>query len=222
EWLRVRPDLRRRGRDADQRGAVAGGEGRDQPPRPGVPYLGEVGEAGVAAADLTHDRRGVAVRATPPRVGPPKPAIPRNLVNRVFRTKGVLMARWRTLVAAAGAVLALALTSGAGYRPETSLPRWQSAAGAVELSVTLVGGDDEIVVGRSVTYAIEARNSGRRPVTTSLRASVPARMYEVVPADGGRLAQGVVEWPEVAIPAGRTVTLHVTGAYGPADSDEPR
>lgn len=132
------------------------------------------------------------------------------------------MARWRTLVAAAGAVLALALTSGAGYRPETSLPRWQSAAGAVELSVTLVGGDDEIVVGRSVTYAIEARNSGRRPVTTSLRASVPARMYEVVPADGGRLAQGVVEWPEVAIPAGRTVTLHVTGAYGPADSDEPR
>ena len=34
--LRLRPDVRARGRDAHVRRALAGGEGRDQPPRPGV------------------------------------------------------------------------------------------------------------------------------------------------------------------------------------------
>lgn len=132
------------------------------------------------------------------------------------------MAGWRTLVAAGGAVLALVLTAGAGFRPETSGPLRQPAAGAVELAVDMVGGEEEIVTGRSVTYAIRARNGGREPVAVSLRVSVPPRMYEVLPADGGRLTHGIVEWPQMRIPAGRTVTVHVTGVYGPPESEEPR
>lgn len=128
------------------------------------------------------------------------------------------MAGWRRLVAVGGALLALTLASGAGYRPAVS----SQPHPAVELSVTVVGGDDEVVTGRPVTYAIGARNRGRRPVDLLLRVSVPPRMYEVTPHGGGTLTPGgVVDWP-VTVPAGRAVSVHLTGVYGPAESDEPR
>lgn len=132
------------------------------------------------------------------------------------------MAGWRTLVAGGGAALTLALASGAGYQPDASAALRQPAAEAVELTVVMVGGAEEIVTGRPVTYAIQARNVGQAAAEVALRASVPARMYEVLPADAGQLTHGVVEWPPVAIPAGRSLTVHVTGVYGPAESEEPR
>lgn len=129
----------------------------------------------------------------------------------------------RQVLLTGGAVAAMVVlgpgdAAGATLGPETDTPWVERASAESSLSLSVEGGKDKVVTGTETTYVITAENSGEEPVPVILRASVPLRMSEVIPHDGGALGDGFVDWP-VTLAPGAPMTVRLTGVYDEPDPD---
>lgn len=110
-------------------------------------------------------------------------------------------------------------TAGArqGWLDQATLPIQHAAASG--LSLVVDDGNDKVAAGQDVTYTITAENDGEEPLSVVVRASVPLRMSDAQPSEGGHRGDGFIDWPVVLRPAG-VATLELTGVYQAFPEDD--
>lgn len=104
-----------------------------------------------------------------------------------------------------------------GWLDEATLPIQHAAASGLSLGVD--DGNEKVVAGQDVTYTITAENDGEEPLSVVVRASVPLRMSDAQPSEGGHRGDGFIDWPVVLRPAG-VATLELTGVYQAFPEDD--
>lgn len=104
--------------------------------------------------------------------------------------------------------------------PADQSSQFESATVVSGLSMLVERPDERLVAERDTTYTIAINNSGTDTEKLTIRVTVPPWMSEPDPLDGGRLADGYVDWP-VTVAPGAVATMRLTGAYASPERDAP-
>lgn len=104
--------------------------------------------------------------------------------------------------------------------PAQQRSQFESATVVSGLSMLVERPDERLVAERETTYTIAVNNTGRDTEELTIRVTVPPWMSEPAPLDGGRLADGFVDWP-VTVAPGEVATMRLTGAYASPERDAP-